>query len=176
MNRQKHPHFILYKAYRKVLTATGLLNICYKNILSLLWENLVFSSWDFFSSRCFCASSKRFTCRSSSRSNGLLSTGVFAFSFTFSFIFLVCKFIRDSARFDSWLQEVQRLRSFKGIKNEFNTNDHWCNQVTLTKRMLENRTYIIFRNSLRHFQVLLSELRDIMYLHFTFLFFFKSFL
>lgn len=82
--------------------------IGYKNILSLLWENRVFSSWDFFSSRCFCASSKRFTCRSSSRSNGLLSTGLSAFSFDFSFIFFECKLIRDSARLDSWQQWVGR--------------------------------------------------------------------
>lgn len=82
--------------------------ICYRNILSLLWENRVLSSWDFFSSRCFWASSKRFTCRSSSRSNGLLSTGVSAFSFAFSFIVFVCKLIRDSARLDSWLQQVKK--------------------------------------------------------------------
>lgn len=69
---------------------------------SLLWEKRVFSSWDFFSSRCFWASSKRFTCRSASRSNGLLSTGLSAPSLAFSFSFLACRLINDSARFDSW--------------------------------------------------------------------------
>lgn len=110
--------------------------ICYRNIRSLLWEKRVLSSWDFFSSRCFWASSKRFTSRSASRSNGLLSTGLSAFSFAFSFIVFVCKLISDSERFDSWLQEGKmetnqlRLICMYCILNDFKIPK--CGIITLT--------------------------------------------
>lgn len=105
--------YVMVSARRTVFLAFG-----YRNIRSLLWENRVFSSWDFFSSRCFCASSKRFTCRSVSRSNGFLSTGWLAFSFAFSFIVFVCRLISDSARVDSWSQGADR----EIFSPEFNVN------------------------------------------------------
>lgn len=74
----------------------------YKNMLPLLCSNLLFRSLDFFIRAFFCASSKRLTLRSCSRSNGLLSWGLLFSSDALLFSFFWWMSMRDSDLFDSW--------------------------------------------------------------------------
>lgn len=93
--------------------------LCYKNILPLLCSNLVFRSLDFLIRAFFCASSNRLTLRSWSRSNGLLSWGLFFSSDALLFSFFWCMSMRDSDLFDSWKngKKEEEIKALQNINN-----------------------------------------------------------